>query len=198
LWKWLSIEGWSNKISMLIPSWIRKMNIVLFERNALVDKSFVRSKAVDLLTLWCKSYITGIDGWYLDASFKTLFDKIAAELLWQKSWKVWTEVLSSRMKQFFFFERYAGVRLIQLSLVSSTPESADSRNFSGSKVFLLYKCWKCKKLYFSKFCKGAKLFKLFVILEINLKCFPSSKFEPRSFAKCLQNLLIEKKSVERL
>ncbi len=49
-------------------------------------------------------------------------------------------------------------------------------NFSGSKVFLLYKCWKCKKLYFSKFCKGAKLFKLFVILEINLKCFPSSKF----------------------
>ncbi len=26
----------------------------------------------------------------------------------------------------------------------------------------------------------------------NLKCFPSSKFEPRSFAKCLQNLLIEK------
>ena len=86
---------------MLIPSWIRKMNIVLFERNALVDKSFVRSKAVDLLTLWCKSYMTGIDGWYLDASFKTLFDKIAAELLWQNSWKVWTEVLSSRMKQFF-------------------------------------------------------------------------------------------------
>jgi hypothetical protein len=40
---------------MLIPSWIRKMNIVLFERNALVDKSFVRSKAVDLLTLWRKS-----------------------------------------------------------------------------------------------------------------------------------------------
>jgi len=33
------------------------------------------------------------------------------------------------MKQ-FFFERYAGGRLIQLSLVSfSTPESADSRNF---------------------------------------------------------------------
>ena len=39
------------------------------------------------------------------------------------------------MKQ-FFFERYAGVRLVQLSLVSfSTPESADGRNFSGSKVF---------------------------------------------------------------
>ncbi len=33
--------------------------------------------------------------------------------------------------------------------------------------------------------------------EISLKCFPSSKCEPRSFAKCLQNLLIEK-SVERL
>ena len=50
-WKWLCIEAWSNKISMLFPSWIRKMSIVLFERNALVDKSFfVRSKGVDLLT----------------------------------------------------------------------------------------------------------------------------------------------------
>ena len=49
------------------------------------------------------------------------------------------------------------------------------------------------EMFYSKFCKGAKLFKLFVILEINLKCFPSSKFEPRSFAKCLQNVLIEKK-----
>ena len=55
-----------------------------------------------------------------------------------------------------------------------------------------------KRNVYSKFCKGAKLFKLFVVLEINLKCFPSSKFEPRSFAKCLQNLLIEKKSVESL
>ena len=54
------------------------------------------------------------------------------------------------------------------------------------------------EMFYSKFCKGAELFRLFVILEINLKCFPSSKFEPRSFAKCLQNLLIEKKSVERL
>ena len=111
-WKWLCIEGWSNKISMLFPSWIRKMNIVLFERNALVDKSFVRSKAVDLLTLWRKSYMTGIDGWCLDASFKTLFNKIAAELSWQKSWRVWTEMLSSKTKQFLFWERYAGVRLI--------------------------------------------------------------------------------------
>ncbi len=48
------------------------------------------------------------------------------------------------------------------------------------------------EMFYSKFCKGAKLFKLFVVLEINLKCFPSSKFEPRSFAKCLQNLLIKK------
>jgi hypothetical protein len=54
------------------------------------------------------------------------------------------------------------------------------------------------KEIFSKFCKGAKLFKLFVVFEINLKCFPSSRFEPRSFAECLQNLLIEEKSVERL
>jgi len=65
-----------------------------------------------------------------------------------KTHEIRTVVLGSRIKQFFFFERYAGVRLIQLSLVSfSTPESADSRNFSGSKVFLLYKCWKCKKLW---------------------------------------------------
>ena len=39
---------------------------------------------------------------------------------------------------------------------------------------------------------------LLVLRKKNLKCFPSSKFEPRSFAKSLQNLLIEKKSVERL
>ncbi len=47
---------------------------------------------------------------------------------------------------------------------------------------------------FLEILRAAKLFKLFVIFEINLKCFPSSKFEPRSFAKCLQNLLIEKKN----
>ncbi len=39
----------------------------------------------------------------LDASFffKTLFNKIAAELLWQNSCKVRTMMLSSEMKQFF-------------------------------------------------------------------------------------------------
>jgi len=156
---------------MLFPSWIRKMSIVLFERNALVDKSFVRSKAVDLLTLWRESYMTGIDGWCLDASFKTLFNKIAAELLWQNSWKVWTEVLSSRMKQ-FFFERYAGVRLIQLSLVSfSTPESADSRNFSGSKVFLLYKCWEC--------------WETLVELFFRMKCFTRNSADVQNYSNCL-------------
>jgi hypothetical protein len=85
----------------------------------------------------------------------------------------------------------------------STPESADSKNFSGSKAFSLYKCWRCKKLcssWFSKFCKGAKLFKLFVGLEKKKisSAFRVQKCEPRSFAKCVQNLLIEKKSVERL
>ncbi len=46
---------------------------------------------------------------------------------------------------------------------------------------------------------SARVLKLFVVFffEMRLKCFPSSKCEPRSFAKCLQNLLIEK-SVERL
>ena len=88
----------------------------------------------------------------------------------------------------------------------STSESADGKSFSGSKVF----CFTIvesvrnfvelfsKRNVYSKFYEGTKLLKLFVVLEINLKCFPSSKFEPRSFAKCLQNLLIEKKSVERL
>ncbi len=56
-----------------------------------------------------------------------------------------------------------------------------------------------RKKYFSKFCELQNYSKLFVVFEINLKCFPSSKCEPGSFAKCLQNLLIEKKkSVERL
>jgi hypothetical protein len=34
-WRWLYIWAWSNKILMLFPSWIRKMNIVLFEQDAL-------------------------------------------------------------------------------------------------------------------------------------------------------------------
>ena len=64
---------------------------------------FVRSEGVDLFNfvdvkvIWQASM-----GDVLDASLKTLFNKIAAELLWQNSWKVWTEMLSSRMKQFFF------------------------------------------------------------------------------------------------
>ena len=86
------------------------------------------------------------------------------------------------------------------------PESADGKNFSGSKVVCFTNVESVRNFVrvisgekcFSKFCKGAKLFKLFVVLEMNLKCFPSSKFEPRSFAKCLQNLLIEKLSVESL
>jgi hypothetical protein len=85
------------------------------------------------------------------------------------------------------------------------PESADGKDFSGSKVFCFTNVDSVRNFvrvifemkYFSEFCKGAKLFKLFVVFEISLKCFPSSKFEPPSFAKCLQNLLIEK-SVERL
>ena len=37
---------------------------------------------------------------FLDASFKTLFNKIAAELLWQNSWKVRIGMLNSELKQF--------------------------------------------------------------------------------------------------
>ena len=45
----------------------------------------------------------------LDASFKTLFDKIAAELF--DKTHVRTVMLSLKMET-VFFERYAGVRLV--------------------------------------------------------------------------------------
>jgi hypothetical protein len=37
---------------------------------------------------------------FLDASFKTLFNKIAAELFNENSWRVRIEMLSSKLKQF--------------------------------------------------------------------------------------------------
>ena len=46
----------------------------------------------------------------LDASFKTLFNKIAAELF-DKTHEVRTKVLGSK-NETVFFERYADVRLI--------------------------------------------------------------------------------------
>ncbi len=87
----------------------------------------------------------------------------------------------------------------------STPESADDKNFQVVKSFCFTSVERLRnflrvisgKKYFSKFCELQNYSELFVVLEINLKCFPSSKCEPRSFARCLQNLLIEK-SVERL
>jgi len=159
---------------MLFPSWIRKMNIVLFERNALnwwtrVFCKIWRSRSlnfVDVKVIWQASM-----GDVLDASFKTLFNKIAAELLWQKSWKVWTEMLSSRMKQ-FFFERYAGVRLIYLSQVSfQRLKVLIALIFQVVKPFCFTNVESVEKLWssyfsewnvYSKFCKDAKLFKLFV------------------------------------
>ncbi len=45
--------------------------------------------------------MTGIDGWCFRCVFENSLNKIAAELLWQNSWKVWTEMLGSKMKQFF-------------------------------------------------------------------------------------------------
>ena len=76
--------------------------------------------------------------------------------------------------------------------------------FPGSKVFCFTNVESVRNFcssYFSKrnvtrnSARVQNYSKLFVVLEINLKCFPSSKFEPRSFAKCLQNLLIEKKII---
>ncbi len=87
----------------------------------------------------------------------------------------------------------------------SMPESVDV--FQVVKFFLLYKCWESKETLFELFLErnisqnSARVQNysncLSVFFEMTLKCFPSSKFEPRCFAKCLQNLLIEK-SVERL
>ncbi len=81
------------------------------------------------------------------------------------------------------------------------PESADGINFSGSKVVCFTNVESVRNFvrvfFFETKClleilQGCK------IIQTVFKCFPSSRFEPRSFAKCLQNLLIEKKSVERI
>ena len=150
--------------------------------------------------------MTGIDGWCLDASFKTLCDKIAAELCDKTQGRFWTEVLSSKKKRNSFFWKAICRCLAYLIIASfffffSTPESADSKNFSGSKAFLLYKCWKCKKLWVVS--RNSARVQNYSNCSLVLRKKISSAFrvqrcEPRSFAKCWQNLLIEKKSVERL
>ncbi len=53
-----------------------------------------------------------------------------------KNHEVQTVMWSSKIET--VMERYADVRLI--ASFFSTPESADSKNFSGGKAFLLYKC----------------------------------------------------------
>ena len=82
------------------------------------------------------------------------------------------------------------------------PESADGKNFSGSKVFCftnVESVRNCARVISRNSARVQNYSNcLLVLRKKNLKCFPSSKCEPRSFAKCLQNLLIEKKSVERL
>ncbi len=51
-WRWLCIWAWSNKILMLFPSWIRKMSIVQFERDALGWLTRVFFCKI----YWCRSY----------------------------------------------------------------------------------------------------------------------------------------------
>ncbi len=78
------------------------------------------------------------------------------------------------------------------------PESADGKNFSGSKVFCFTNVEGVRNFVrvFSRNSARVQNYSncLLVLRKKNLKCFPSSRFEPRSFAECLQNLLIEKKN----
>ncbi len=75
------------------------------------------------------------------------------------------------------------------------PESADGKNFSGSKVVCFTNVENVRNFIRVVSRSSARVQNysncLLVLRKKNLKCFPSSKFEPRSFAKCLQNLLIE-------
>ncbi len=106
-WKWLCIWAWSNKILMLFPSWRRKMSIVLFGQNALglVNESFfffVRSVGVDLCNfVLMEKLCDSIHRWYFGCVFKTLFNKIAAELF-DKTHEVRTVMLSPKNETVFF------------------------------------------------------------------------------------------------
>jgi hypothetical protein len=117
-------------------------------------------------------------------------------------------MLSSRVKQFFFFLSDMPVLgLFNYREFLSTPESADSKNFfSGSKVFCFTNVESVRN--FARVISERNVSRnsakvqnysncLFEIKKIS-SAFRVQKCEPRSFAKCLQNLLIEKKSVERL
>ena len=106
-------------------------------------------------------------------------------------------MLSSRMKQFFLSDmpvlglfNYRKFLFQRLKVLM----------FSGGKVFCFTNVESVRNFarVMSRNSARVQNCKLLLVVEINLRCFPSSKCEPRSFAKCLQNLLIEKKSVERL
>jgi hypothetical protein len=86
----------------------------------------------------------------------------------------------------------------------STSENADSENFSGSKVFCFTNVENVRNFVrvasrnsarvqnYSNCLSFLREKKSQVLSEFKKKC------EPRSFAKCLQNLLMEERSVERL
>ncbi len=90
-----------------------------------------------------------------------------------------------------------------LSQVSfPTPESADSKDFSGSKVFCFTNVESVRNFtrVISRNSAGVQNYSncLSVLRKKISVLSEFKKCEPRSFAKCSQNLLIEKKSVERL
>jgi hypothetical protein len=115
-------------------------------------------------------------------------------------------MLSSKNETVFFLSDMPMLGLFNYRkfVFFSTPESVDV--FQVVKFFALQMLWVLETLFelflernFSRNSARVQNYSnCLSVFEMNLKCFPSSKFEPRSFAKCLQNLLIEKKSVERL
>ena len=82
------------------------------------------------------------------------------------------------------------------------PESADGKNFSGSKVVCFTNVENVRNFIRVVSRNSARVQNysncLLVLRKKISSAFRVQKCEPRSFAKCLQNLLIEKKSVERL
>ncbi len=63
-WRWLYIWAWSNKILMLFPSWIRKMNIVRFEQDALSWSTRVLAvpDRHSFLSMWLRASIWQASG----------------------------------------------------------------------------------------------------------------------------------------
>ena len=110
-------------------------------------------------------------------------------------------MLSSRMKQFFLKSDMPMLGLFNYrKFLFQRLKVLIARIFQVVKSFRFTNVGRVRNFtrVISRNSARVQNCKLLLVVEMNLRCFPSSKCEPRSFAKCLQNLLIEKKSVERL